>query len=158
MSAILELPVCYVCSKVILGLLSCAEIMLSSVSKVGALAPFVSATSQNVASQLRPVVYAAQAFGNDVKFPAESKKLTSQSMSQNLPKGLAKVTYGVHGRFIGFWLLVQINYVTVKVVAFIRFHCLKHRSSSCMIIKDLIETLNRENVSFRDRDRKRLIT
>ena len=100
MSAILELPAFYVCSNVILGPLSCAKIMLSSVSKIGALSPFVSATSQNVASQLRPMVYVAQALGNDVKFPAEPKKLTSQSMSKNLPKGLAKVTYGVHGRLL----------------------------------------------------------
>ncbi|XP_072013878.1 cytochrome b-c1 complex subunit Rieske, mitochondrial-like isoform X2 [Amphiura filiformis] len=70
--------------------------MLSSVSKIGAFAPFASATCQNVATQLRPAVYVAQSVINE-KLPERSEKLTSQSMSTAmLPKGLTKVTSGIH--------------------------------------------------------------
>ena len=75
-------------------------IMLASVSRIGALSPFVSASYQNVATQLRPAVVVAQSLISDSR-SSESPKLTQQSMATLLPKsGMQKVTIGTHGMIL----------------------------------------------------------
>merc|ERR1711962_144751 len=73
------------------------SIMLAAGTKIGAFAPFISATSQSVASQLRPAVVVAPSLLPTFKIPSDAAKYTSQGFSALSPRNPLKVTSGVHG-------------------------------------------------------------
>ncbi|XP_033626259.1 cytochrome b-c1 complex subunit Rieske, mitochondrial-like [Asterias rubens] len=69
--------------------------MLAVGTKIGAFAPFISATSQNVASQLRPAVVVAPSLLPTFKIPTDVEKHTNRGMSALAPRSNLKVTSGV---------------------------------------------------------------
>ncbi|XP_041454466.1 cytochrome b-c1 complex subunit Rieske, mitochondrial-like [Lytechinus variegatus] len=72
--------------------------MFSAVSKVGVVAPFVSATAQNVGSQLRQAVVTAPTFFHKFTLPEKEDRLTSEKLGALLPKSHGtRATCGVQG-------------------------------------------------------------
>ncbi|XP_022100913.1 cytochrome b-c1 complex subunit Rieske, mitochondrial-like [Acanthaster planci] len=71
--------------------------MLAAGTKIGAFAPFISATSQNVASQLRPAVVVVPSLVPTFKIPSDIAKHTNEAMSTFRPRSTLKVTSGVQG-------------------------------------------------------------
>ncbi|XP_054748326.2 cytochrome b-c1 complex subunit Rieske, mitochondrial-like [Lytechinus pictus] len=72
--------------------------MFSAVSKVGVVAPFVSATAQNVGSQLRQAVVTAPTFFHKFTLPEKEDRLTSEKLGALLPKSHGtQATCGVQG-------------------------------------------------------------
>lgn len=72
--------------------------MFSAVSKVGVVAPFVSATSQNVGSQLRQAVVAAPSIVHKFTLPEREDRLTNVKLGALLPKSHGtRATSGVQG-------------------------------------------------------------
>ena len=74
--------------------------MLAVGTKIGAFAPFISATSQNVASQLRPAVVVAPSLLPTFKIPTDVEKHTNRGMSALAPRSNLKVTSGVQCKSI----------------------------------------------------------
>jgi ubiquinol-cytochrome c reductase iron-sulfur subunit len=71
--------------------------MLAAGTKIGAFSPFISATSQTVASQLRPAVVAAPSLLPTFTIPPDTAKESKESLSALLPRSSLKVTSGVQG-------------------------------------------------------------
>merc|ERR1712198_419369 len=72
--------------------------MFSAVSKIGVVAPFVSATAHNVGSQLRPAVVALPSVVQKFTLPENQHRLSNESLSELLPKSHGvRATSGVQG-------------------------------------------------------------
>ncbi|XP_019629031.1 PREDICTED: cytochrome b-c1 complex subunit Rieske, mitochondrial-like [Branchiostoma belcheri] len=71
--------------------------MWSSVVRSAGLAPYLTATSQCVASQLRPLIPAVAVKADSVLVPPAVEPQTSYTLSKTLPRSALRVTSGVHG-------------------------------------------------------------
>ena len=94
--------------------------MFSSVSRVGVVAPFVSATAQNVASQLRPAVVAAPSIVHKFTLPDKEDRLTNAKLDALLPKSHgARATCGIQGNV--YFRVVQCspNDLTMQIFLFV---------------------------------------
>jgi len=72
--------------------------MMSITARSGVLGPYLSATAQAVASQVRAPVYCAAPAASKIAFPTKKETLTTESLRQLVPRsGNLKVTSSPHG-------------------------------------------------------------
>ena len=83
--------------------------MINIVSKSGNLAPYLKASTQTIASQLKPL-HPAVTSSVKILVPSAPETRTSYSLSKNLPSGPVHVVSGPGGKTLKYFLILEVCY------------------------------------------------